>query len=191
MWWSDSKIQQQVKQGGLVIDPFSLDYLNPCGIDVTLGTELITYKVLLDACREYNEYDIVRHDIDHISGMTLARGFIYLGCIEQYIKLDRNTFAEVTGKSSLGRLGLSVHSTAGHIDPGFEGYITLELSVVQSVRIFAGMKIAQIRFGTVDGEVNEAYNEKKNSKYCNQPKEPIISRYSKDRTNLRSTRGDS
>lgn len=184
MWWSDSKIKQQVKDGGLVIAPFDVRNINPCGIDVTLGSEFITYKVLLDSAKKYDEYDIVRHSLNKHQYITLTRGLIYLGVTNEYVEIPDNAFAELTGKSSLGRLGLSIHATAGHIDPGFKGHITLELSVIQPLTIYPGMKIGQLRFANVDGIVDKPYHEKENSKYNNRLKEPIYSKYADDRSNI-------
>ncbi|MFN9113234.1 MAG: dCTP deaminase, partial [Bacteroidota bacterium] len=79
-----------------------------------------------------------------------------------------NIRAKVEGKSSLGRLGLFVHVTAGFIDPGFEGSLVLELVATQPVRIYPNMKICQVEFAYVQGEIAETYDMKAGSKYHGQ-----------------------
>jgi dCTP deaminase len=84
------------------------------------------------------------------------------------IGVKDNIRAKVEGKSSLGRLGLFVHVTAGFIDTGFEGSLVLELVATKPIRIYPNMKICQIEFARVEGEIMEDYSQKSGSKYMNQ-----------------------
>ena len=79
-----------------------------------------------------------------------------------------NPVAKVEGKSSLGRLGLFIHVTAGFIDTGFEGSLVLELVATRQIRLYPNMKICQIEFARVEGEILETYDKKTGSKYHGQ-----------------------
>jgi deoxycytidine triphosphate deaminase len=79
------------------------------------------------------------------------------------------------GKSSTGRLGIDIHATAGKGDVGFCGHWTLEISVKQPVKIYKGMPIGQLIYFPVEGPIQVSYNQKKNSKYSNQPDKPVES----------------
>jgi dCTP deaminase len=101
-------------------------------------------------------------------GVLLEPGRVYLYRCNERIGCKGNIRAKVEGKSSLGRLGLFVHVTAGFIDPGFEGSLVLELVATQPVRIYPNMKICQVEFAYVQGEIAETYDMKAGSKYHGQ-----------------------
>ena len=99
---------------------------------------------------------------------------LYLGVTEEYTETHAHVpFLE--GKSSIGRLGIDIHATAGKGDVGFCNYWTLEISVRQPVKIYAGMPIGQLIYFVVDGEVEVLYNKKKNAKYNRLSKRPMES----------------
>ena len=101
-------------------------------------------------------------------GLVLMPNQVYLYCCNERIGVNGNIRAKVEGKSSLGRLGLFVHVTAGFIDTGFEGSLVLELVATVPLRIYPNMKICQIEYARVEGEVLEGYDKKAGSKYMNQ-----------------------
>jgi dCTP deaminase len=98
----------------------------------------------------------------------LEPGEVYLYACNERIGVKNNIRAKVEGKSSLGRLGLFIHVTAGFIDTGFEGSLVLELVATRRVVVYPNMKICQIEFARVEGEILETYDQKAGSKYHGQ-----------------------
>jgi dCTP deaminase len=101
-------------------------------------------------------------------GYVLTPGRIYLAACNERIALGPNVRAKIEGKSSLGRLGIKTHITAGFIDPGFEGSLVLELEVTEPVIIYPNMPVCQLEFDYVTGTVLRPYNKRTTSKYMNQ-----------------------
>lgn len=144
---------------GLDISPFNESQLNPNSYNLRLADELLVYESnwnfgqnrallqndILDMKQE-NHYSISKIPID---GMILIPGRIYLGRTMEYTKTSKFV-PMLEGRSSVGRLGINVHATAGFGDVGFEGYWTLELSCVQPVRIYPGVDICQIYYHTIE-----------------------------------------
>jgi dCTP deaminase len=133
---------------GLDISPFKVENVNPNSYDVELHNELLVYdKYILDS-KDDNATSLVKIPE---SGIILYPGKLYLGRTSEYTNTTQ--FAPMlSGRSSLGRLGLAVHVTAGFGDVGFIGHWTLELCVVQPIRIYAGTKIAQLHYYLIDGD---------------------------------------
>ena len=171
---SDSAIRHAVECGDIEIDPFDPARLNPCSYDLTLGDEVAVYdewvrtRAVLgsiigwDSLRSRDvEIDIkaepkaVRFQIPK-EGLRLNPGVGYLMATVERIATKRYV-PIVDGKSSVGRLFMQVHFTAGFGDPGFDGNYTLEISVLHPLRVYAGMRIAQMRFHTIVGEVEKPY----------------------------------
>lgn len=154
---SDITLREMMRKGAIVIDPEPLDWqLQPASIDLTLGRGFMS---------PYN--DIVSDQDFYLIGA----GDCVLGTTEQYIEVPDDMVARVEGKSSWGRKFLQVHSTAGYIDPGFCGTVTLELSNLASVShlLKVGDPIAQISFSWVDQPVARPYGtEALGSHYQNQ-----------------------
>ena len=104
----------------------------------------------------------------------LEPGILYLGVTEEYTETHRHVpFLE--GKSSIGRLGIDIHATAGKGDVGFCNTWTLEISCVQPVRVYAGMPIGQLIYFMIDGDVNNNYANKHNAKYTTRTIKPVES----------------
>lgn len=104
-------------------------------------------------------------------GYELRPGVLYLGVTAEYTETHAHVpFLE--GKSSIGRLGIDIHATAGKGDVGFCGFWTLEISVVHPVRVYAGMRIGQLIYFDVDGEITNPYNRKASAKYNNRIAKP-------------------
>ena len=168
---SDSAILAAMERGEIVIEPFIRDNLGTNSYDVRLSPHLATYvDAVLDA-RKHNQVE--RFDIPD-SGFVLEPGLTYLGVTEEYTETHAHVpFLE--GKSSVGRLGIDIHATAGKGDVGFCNHWTLEISVHQPVRVYAGMPIAQLIYFEVEGDILNPYNKKQSAKYTERRKEPVES----------------
>lgn len=158
-------------KGLIKIDPFNMNNLGTNSYDVHLGKYLATYKdVVLDP-KKHNEIQVF--EISD-KGIVLEPNVLYLGATLEYTEtLAHVPFLE--GKSSTGRLGINIHATAGKGDVGFCNHWTLEISVIQPVRVYAGMPIAQLIYFTVEGEVQNRYNHKVGAKYNKRTDRPVES----------------
>jgi dCTP deaminase len=168
---TDKEILQEIEAGTIVISPFRRDRLGSNSYDVHLGAALATYKrAVLDA-REHNE---IEHFTIPKEGFILHPDTLYLGVTDEYTETHKHVpFLE--GKSSVGRLGIDIHATAGKGDVGFCNTWTLEISVKQPVRIYAGMPIGQLIYFVVQGDCINPYNTKKNAKYNEKTVKPVES----------------
>ena len=169
---SDAQIRAAMDDGRIVVRPFRPDCLGTNSYDVHLGPYLAVYRgAALDA-REANAVKEFRIPPE---GYVLVPGQLYLGVTEEYTETHAAVpFLE--GKSSVGRLGIDIHSTAGKGDVGFCNYWTLEMSVKLPVRIYAGMPIGQLIYFEISGEVDKSYDRKKSAKYTTVSPHPIPSR---------------
>jgi len=156
---------------GLVIRPFDRSRLGPNSYDVALGGELLTYK-LTDGSGRHPPLDCradnatVRWRIPD-EGFTLRPGILYLGSTVEYTESPHHA-PKLNGKSSLGRLGLFVHATAGEGDVGFRGTWTLEMTVVHPLIVYADMPVAQLLWSTVTSPPERGYAARASSKYDGQ-----------------------
>ncbi len=162
---SDSKIMEYMDNGSIAITPFTHDNINPCSVDLTLANE---YKIYVADVLDVRKHNAAEEFTMSEDGIVIHPGKVYLYRCNELISISNKIRAKAEGKSSLGRLGLFVHVTAGFIDPGFHGSLVLELVAAQSIRIYPNMKICQIEFSLIHGNVNEAYGDKSNSKYNGQ-----------------------
>jgi dCTP deaminase len=148
---SDRSIREELAAGRIVVDPLDPAYIQPSSIDLTLDryfrvfrnhtTPVIDVKLNLEDLTELVE---IKED----DAFILHPGEFVLGSTAERVQLPSDLVARLEGKSSLGRLGLLIHSTAGFVDAGFEGHLTLELSNVATlpITLYPGMKIGQISF---------------------------------------------
>ncbi len=168
---TDKQILEAIDEGAIVISPYDRVHLGSNSYDVHLGAALALYKnAMLDA-REHNEID---HFTIPEEGFVLHPELLYLGVTMEYTETHRHVpFLE--GKSSVGRLGIDIHATAGKGDVGFSNTWTLEISVKQPVRIYAGMPIGQLIYFEVGGECLVPYNLKENAKYNSRTTRPVES----------------
>ena len=168
---TDKKILAEIESGNILIEPFRRECLGTNSYDVHLGKYLATYKDrVIDARKENKIEEIVIGE----EGFVLEPGTLYLGVTEEYTETHAHVpFLE--GKSSIGRLGIDIHATAGKGDVGFCNTWTLEISCIQPVRVYAGMPIGQLIYFSVDGEVENFYNKKKNAKYIERTIKPVES----------------
>ncbi|MFZ6033841.1 MAG: dCTP deaminase [Melioribacter sp.] len=168
---SDKKILEEIEKGNIVIEPFKRENLGSNSYDVHLGRWLGVYKNdILDA-KKHNEIELFEIPED---GFILLPSKLYLGVTEEYTE-TYNYVPFLEGKSSIGRLGIDIHSTAGKGDVGFCNTWTLEISVKQPVRIYVGMPIGQIIYFKLDGEVEISYDKKSSAKYNKRTEYPVES----------------
>jgi dCTP deaminase len=168
---TDRQILAEMRKGTIVVTPFNKRFLGSNSYDVHLGKWLAMYKdEILDA-RVHNR---VHYFPIPAEGIILVPSKLYLGVTSEYTETHAHVpFLE--GKSSIGRLGIDIHATAGKGDVGFCNSWTLEISVRQPVRIYAGMPIGQLIYFEVSGEVDVPYNRKKNAKYNRRTIKPVES----------------
>jgi dCTP deaminase len=168
---SDKKILEEIKFKNIVIKPFDRKNLGSNSYDVHLGDWLSVYDdEILDAKR----HNRITHFRIPKDGYVLLPTKLYLGVTQEYTEtFEYVPFLE--GKSSVGRLGIDIHATAGKGDVGFKNNWTLEISVKQPVRIYAGMPIGQLIYFKVDGNVLTPYNKKASAKYNRKTKKPVES----------------
>jgi len=168
---SDKRILEEIEKGSIVIEPFDRKCLGTNSYDVHLGKHLATYKNTdLDA-KKHNE---IEHFEIPAEGYLLRPGKLYLGVTLEYTETHGHVpFLE--GKSSTGRLGIDIHATAGKGDVGFCNTWTLEISVVQPVRVYARMPVGQLIYFVVEGDVDVFYNRKGNAKYNHKTIQPVES----------------
>ncbi len=180
---SDRDIIKRVKNKEIIIDPFKIENLQPSSLDLELSK-----KVRVFDNWQQGEID-VRQKIDPSrvikikkTGFVLHPGEFILGSTREEFTLPLDVAAKLEGRSSLGRLGLIVHATAGYVDPGFSGWLTFEIANISRlpIRMYAGMRIAQIVFYQMTSKVKNPYGSKKlKSKYQGQ-KGPTASKYWQD-----------
>ena len=168
---SDKKILKSIKNGEIVVKPFRRKCLGTNSYDVHLGKYLAVYKDRVLDAKKHNQTEEV---LIPKGGIVLEPGTLYLGSTEEYTE-THNSVPFLEGKSSVGRLGIDIHATAGKGDVGFCNHWTLEISCVQPVRVYAGMPIGQLIYFAVEGDIENYYNKKKNAKYNQVTKKPMES----------------
>ncbi|MBK7254126.1 MAG: dCTP deaminase [Ignavibacteria bacterium] len=168
---SDKKILEEIKSKTIVIKPYDRKCLGSNSYDVHLGEWLAVYKdEVLDA-KKHNKVNYFKIPRD---GHILHPTKLYLGATLEYTETYKYVpFLE--GKSSIGRLGIDIHATAGKGDVGFKNYWTLEISVKQPVKVYAGMPIGQLIYFLVEGDVLTSYDKKLSAKYNKKTNKPVES----------------
>ena len=168
---SDAEIKSNLELGHIVIEPFDIKSLGSNSYDVHLGSTLAVYKDKLLDAKKHNE---IRHIKIPEEGFVLDPKEFYLGVTKEYTESHVHVpFLE--GKSSMGRLGICIHATAGKGDIGFCNFWTLEISCHKPVRIYKGMPLGQLIYFKVKGEVLLNYQQKKSAKYKEKKPLPIES----------------
>lgn len=142
--------------GDIVIEPFHESRLNPNSYNLTLHDELLTYEEVVLDMKQPNR---VRRVTIPAEGLVLNPHQLYLARTAEYTE-TRNLVPMIEGRSSVGRLGLFVHVTAGFGDVGFCGYWTLEMFASQPIRIYPGISICQIFYHQVAGDIQEYVSNK-------------------------------
>jgi dCTP deaminase len=182
---SDRDIRAEIAAGRIVIDPFTPDAIQPSSVDLHLDRR---FRVFRNSRYPYID---VRADQPELTELVeiggddpfiLHPGEFVLGSTLERVELPNDLVARLEGKSSLGRLGLLIHSTAGYVDPGWEGNLTLELSNVANlpITLYDGMKIGQISFQRLSSPAEVGYGDARiGSKYRGQ-RDPTASLYHRD-----------
>jgi dCTP deaminase len=168
---SDKKILESIEKGEIVIAPYDRKHLGTNSYDVHLGKYLATYKNRILDARVHNE---IEHFEIPKEGYVLQPHTLYLGVTEEYTE-THNAVPFLEGKSSIGRLGIDIHATAGKGDVGFCNTWTLEISVTMPVRVYAGMPIGQLIYFAVEGDIENYYNHKQDAKYTERTVRPVES----------------
>lgn len=182
---SDRDIRAEITAGRIVIDPFTPEAIQPSSVDLHLDRR---FRVFRNSRYPYID---VRADQPELTELVeiggdepfiLHPGEFVLGSTFERVELPNDLVARLEGKSSLGRLGLLIHSTAGYVDPGWEGNLTLELSNVANlpITLYDGMKIGQISFQRLSSPAEVGYGDARiGSKYRGQ-RDPTASLYHRD-----------
>ena len=179
---SDRTIKAEIAAGRLVLDPYDPALVQPSSVDVRVDRR---YRVFHNSRQPYIDVREPMQDltelitVDEEEPFVLHPGEFVLGQTLERVTLPDDLAARLDGKSSLGRMGLLIHSTAGFVDPGWKGNLTLELSNVANlpITIYYGMPIGQISFMRMDLAVERPYgSDETGSKYQGQA-EPTPSRF--------------
>jgi len=182
---SDRDIRSAIETGRIVIEPFSPDAVQPSSVDLHLDRRFRVFRnsryPFIDVRQDQPDLtELV--EIEEEQPFILHPGEFVLGSTLERVSLPDDLVARLEGKSSLGRLGLLIHSTAGYVDPGWDGNLTLELSNVANlpITLYYGMKIGQISFQQMSSPVDVAYGDERiGSKYRGQ-RDPTASLYHRD-----------
>jgi len=186
---SDRDILERIKRRDLVIEPLDKEVqIGPSSVDLRLGNKFRVFKLSDHALIDPKNYSdrrihelclnsntrIYEHEFTRLYAsdkpFILHPGEFVLASLLEKVKLPRDLVGSLEGRSSLGRVGLMVHSTAGVVAPGFEGTLTLELANVGKlpIKLYPGMRICQIVFQELKSPAMTSYGERGDSKYQNQ-----------------------
>jgi dCTP deaminase len=179
---SDRTIREEIANGRIVIEPFDPECVQPSSVDLHVDSQ---FRVFANSRYPYIDVKRPMPDLTDLVEVKEEEPFILhpgefvLGSTRERVGIPDDMVARLEGKSSLGRLGLLIHSTAGYVDPGWDGYLTLELSNVANlpITIYPGMKIGQISFFRLTSSADRPYGSKEaGSKYQGQ-RGPTASRF--------------
>ncbi|MBI4492324.1 MAG: dCTP deaminase [Chloroflexi bacterium] len=171
---SDRSIREEIAAGRLVVEPFEPSMVQPSSVDLRLGRRFLVFRNtqkpfidvrdrvddVMDLIEVGEDQPIIIHPKEFVLGSTVEK-----------VTLPDDLVARLDGRSSLGRLGIVIHSTAGFIDPGFSGHITLEMSNLANlpIALYPGMRIAQISFQRMTTPAETPYGQRAlGSKYQGQ-----------------------
>lgn len=182
---ADRDIRAEIENGRVVIRPYDPVDLQPSSVDLHLDRSFRVFRN-----NRYAYIDVRQPQPDLTELLTVADdepfvlhpGEFVLGQTLEWVELPDDLVARLEGKSSLGRLGLLIHSTAGYVDPGWKGNLTLELSNVANlpIALYQGMRIGQISFFRMSGPVERPYGSPElRSRYQGQA-EPTASAFHRD-----------
>ena len=181
---SDRTLREQLAAGRIVIEPLDESLIQPSSIDVRISNLFRVFRNhtqgVIDVKQDMEDLtELIEIPAESGEAFMLHPGEFVLGSTLERIGVPDDLVGRVEGKSSLGRLGLLIHSTAGFIDAGFDGHITLELANVASlpITLYPGMKIGQVSFMTMTTPADHPYGAgAAGSKYQGQ-RGPTPSRY--------------
>ena len=159
---SDHTIKEEMSKGRIIVEPLGEGCIQPASVDVHLDRQLLVFRNSRRAFIDVREEQSDLTEMVEIEGekpFILHPGEFVLGSTLENIELPGDLVARLEGKSSLGRIGLLIHSTAGYVDPGWKGHLTLELSNVANlpVTLYFGMKIGQISYARLTSAADNLY----------------------------------
>jgi dCTP deaminase len=193
---SDRSLRAALDEGRIAVEPLAPGALQPSSIDLRLDA---VFRVFRNYSAGYLDLAALPDDLTEVvevpwgAAFMLHPGEFVLGSTIEQVRVGDDLVARLEGKSSMGRLGLLIHSTAGFIDPGFAGHVTLELSNVAQlpITLYPGMRIGQISFLEMTTPAERPYGSSElGSKYQGQ-RGPTPSRYHLDPDDLVDPRRDS
>ena len=152
---SGKEIESRIDKD-IIIVPFDKRRINPNSYNLSLHNELLIYK---DSTLDMKKDNEVKKLIIPSDGLVLETNRLYLGRTVEYTE-TKNLVPMLEGRSSIGRLGLFVHVTAGFGDVGFKGFWTLEIFCIQPVKIYPSVEICQVYYHTVEGEIKNYSSQK-------------------------------
>ena len=174
---SDADLQRRLESGDLVIEPIDDPdmQIQPASIDLRLGPEFLEFQrtnipcIHPNSAEEVDDY-VSRTYVNDDDEFILHPGDFVLGTTKERVEIPDDLVAHVEGRSSLGRLAIVVHATAGLCDPGYQGQITLELSNLGAapVALSPGMRISQLTFTELSSPADRPYGAGRGSKYQDQ-----------------------
>ena len=182
---SDKSIREEIDKGRIVMSPLDSSDIQPASVDLHLDRKVLVFT------NSRQPYIDVKESLENLTELVeiqngnpfiLHPGEFVLGSTVEHIELPEDLVARLEGKSSLGRIGLVIHSTAGFVDPGWKGHLTLELSNLARlpITLYYGMKIGQISFLQLTTPAERLYgSESLGSKYQGQT-DPTPSRFHQD-----------
>lgn len=181
MLLSDRDIRAELESGRVGLDPYEPAMIQPSSIDVRLDRYFRLFDnhryAVIDPAEEQSE---LTHFVEVASGepFILHPGEFVLGSTYERVTLPDDVAARLEGKSSLGRLGLLTHSTAGFVDPGFTGHVTLELSNVATlpIKLWPGMKVGQLCFFRLSSPAAQPYGAGATGSHYQDQRGPTASR---------------
>ena len=159
---SDHSIREALASGRLLVEPLAEDAVQPASLDIRLDRDFRVFRHhrrayidVRESVEDLTEVETIADD----EAFVLHPGEFVLGSTRERVQLGDDIVARVEGKSSLGRLGLLVHATAGYVDPGWDGHLTMELSNVSTlpIRLYYGMKIGQLSFANLTTPADHPY----------------------------------
>jgi dCTP deaminase len=183
---SDRTIKEEIAKGRIVIEPLNPDCIQPASIDVHLDKKILVFKP-----QRRPAYIDIRRSMDHLNELVeldeddaffINPGELILASTFESVTLPDDIVGRLEGKSSLGRIGLLINSTAGYVDPGWQGHLTIEISNVAKlpITLYYKMKIGQMSFLKLTTPVDRLYGaDELGSKYKGQV-EPTASKYYED-----------
>jgi len=174
----DWQLLDRIGRGHIKIEPYDRNLVQPNSLDIRLGNHFVWYENSGELIDPYNPDSVSSHVNEiHTDTFILNPGQFVLAETLECIELPDNIVATIEGKSSIARLGVTLHQTGGWIDAGFRGTITLEMANVNSrpVKVYSGMAIGQLVFYTTERAENP-YFKKSDAKYLDQ-RQATLSRY--------------
>lgn len=178
---SDRTIRDEIEAGRIVLDPLELGNVQPASVDVRLDRRLLVFhnsrRPFIDVRQDMTDL-MEPEEIPADEPFMLHPGEFVLASTLEHVELPSDIVARLEGKSSLGRMGLLIHSTAGYVDPGWKGHLTLELTNVAKlpITLYYGMPIGQLSFLRLSTPAEHVYGSPAlNSKYLGQT-QPTASR---------------